>query len=356
MFRKVKKKAGKPRKREIEEDNDDNNDQNDDDEATSLHAKIRETQKKQKILASLPLATGKGSTGRIAGNSNNATKTPEGLQQQQQSAATEELSVLASKHKSAMEEFIEQQIEASTPKAQTPKNDFAEDEANDDNNHKNSDTLAKDEEELYQQLSREAYTGSQLASKNAPKDDDKGAGGTMLAGSGIAEVILPADRRLASSTVKTTPAGVVQNKNIGGGSSSAVPANSTEAALPLTTPTPFGRSMMTMMQQQQSNRLPPQEQGGATPKGADALYVDTHAAAADDDVNTQALAANAPTPDSGRLGFEAIRGRWTAGSTTPTASTPQNNNADNKNVRHHKNRDDQVFSNFVKREFEGHRR
>jgi hypothetical protein len=346
MFRKVKKKAGKPKKRVIEEDEDDNDQNAEDDAETSLHEKIRQTQKKQKILASMPLATGKGGTGRITGTTAiTSTHTDDQQQQQQQDQS---VSVLASKHKSAMEEFIEKQIEASTPRAKAPKRDF---EDNDDSGH--ISLVNNEEEDLYQQLSREAYTGGHLTSQSHPKDDDKGAGGAMLVGSGIAEVILPTDRRLAGAAAWNAheQPGVIKNRrNAVGSSSSAVPVGSTEA-LPLTTPAPFGRSMVT--QHGHVPREPPHVQAPSDTKNGDNDPASSAGGGTQKNGATAGASAAAPTtPDGGRLGFDAIRGRLSG--STPTTFT--SNHTGDKNKHFQKNRDDQVFSNFVKREMEGNRR
>ncbi|KAL3920534.1 MAG: hypothetical protein SGILL_003217, partial [Bacillariaceae sp.] len=346
MFRKVKKKAGKPshlrRKRDEDADNENGGDQDNDDNMQSLHDAIRQTQKKQKILASLPLTSG----GKGGGSSRIASAAAAQKDDPLQPNNPEDLSVLASKHKQNMEEFIEQQIEATTPKNKADRSSSFHDESSGntgDDNH----IILNDEEDLYQQLSREAYTGSSSL-QNTQKDDDKGAGGAMLVGSGIAEVILPTDQRLQSSSVNNPAGGVVKNRNIGG-SSSAVPKGSKEV-LPLTTPTPFGRNMV--QQQHQTVRQPPQLKGTPNDKSSSAANTSASTPAA---TTGNSDTREAPTTsDSARLGFDAMRGRLG----TPTGGTNNGNNKKNNNQSSYKNknRDDQIFSKFVKRQFEGNRR
>ena len=100
MFRKRTKKPNKNLRRkrtdesEKKQDDDENDDDDDDDGATGIA--IRKTMKKQKILASLPLASGSAVPKEKA-------KTTSKLEQQ----STAELSVLAKKHVRNMEAYIE---------------------------------------------------------------------------------------------------------------------------------------------------------------------------------------------------------------------------------------------------------
>ena len=89
MFRKPskKKKPSKIRKREEDED---------DDEDQSLVEKIRSTQKKQKILSSLPLVTGNPS--RKANKKTNDAENSENV--------TGEMSVMEKKHHQLMQDYI----------------------------------------------------------------------------------------------------------------------------------------------------------------------------------------------------------------------------------------------------------
>lgn len=339
MFRKHKKKMGKPanlrRKRSEDDENDislsSTSSRRGDDTVGTVQEAIRQTQKKHKILASLPLATGgTGSKHNKKGIGTLGRPGPdeETQQREQQSLYNGELSVLASKHQQNMEEFIEKQIEATAPKnAKQPAEDNFKAEPPKNN--------PNDDEDLYRQLSRETYRGNHT-SDDLPRDDDKGAGGAMLAGSGIAEVILPIQTRLGFSS----PIGnVAKNKNQHMTSSSAVPEGSTEV-LPLTTPTPFGRRMIQQQQQETSQR-------GTNPNES---HVEHQTVSSVDQIISGVTASS---PDDGRAGFDAYRGK-SAPQHAPNDTFITRNSRGTNNYR--KNRDDQVFSNFVQRHFDGNRR
>jgi hypothetical protein len=368
MFRKVKKKSGLRRKRpesgdypdnKIENDNDDDDDDNDVDFVT--HA-IRQTQKKHKILASLPLASGSAgsASGVDCGGGHKESKTL-GKQQSQPSLTSSsdktELSILASKHQQNMEEYISKHIQAITPQIKNNKNDIVDhghdkNDDMDDNNtpsqrQNSADDEEEEEEDLYQQLSRETYRGgvSTLMASHQQQyrqDDDQGAGGAMLVGSGIAEVILPAPIRLSSATTTTANDNMVRNKHNISSSSSAIPKG-TKEVLPLTTPKPIGRSMV---QQQALSQVHANS---------------THNASSNNNNNNNddsSKAAPTNTPDSKRAGFDAIiRGRPTHPSNGGAESIHAGQSSTSTTFQKKKNRDDQAFANFINKQYDsGHRR
>jgi hypothetical protein len=352
MFRKVKKKSGLRRRRpesgDSVETGENNEGENDDDDVVTRA--IQQTQKKQKILASLPLATGSATSD----GSYKEWKALRGKQhlhqqqhqhQQQQSSSSPdmtELSILASKHKQNMEEYIATQIQATTASI---KNNNNNNNNTMDNPNRQSEGIQEVEEDLYQQLSRETYRGennnSLLASNQQQQqqehrqDDDKGAGGTMLVGSGIAEVILPTKLRLSSAM-----GNIVRNKHTLS-SSSAIPKG-TKEVLPLTTPKPIGRSMVQQQSQQQQQ-----------PVHANSSHNFGNKDSNNDPPETSLI----NTPDSKRAGFDAIiRGRSTYAS-HGVESRSVGQSSSTSFLQKKRNRDDQAFSNFVNKQFDGsHRR
>lgn len=93
--------------------------------------------------------------------------------------------ILAKKHKKAMEEFIQSNMTSK---------DSTQNDGNDANGEKS--TMLDAEKELYAEL---LITSDGAANKIEEKDEgegDVGAGGTMMGGTGIAEVALPIDERI----------------------------------------------------------------------------------------------------------------------------------------------------------------
>ncbi len=161
MFRKVSKKpkAIQPRIQDTE-------DEQKEDHAL-MHERIRQTQRKHKLLASLPVATGddKPKKRRFL-----VTGTTEEWNDDDDA---QNLTVLAQKHKEAMDEYIEGQLN-STPG---------------EINSKPQNEKVDPEISLYQELA-----AATVPSKVLTEDDAKGA--MLVGGTGIAEVILPKNTEL----------------------------------------------------------------------------------------------------------------------------------------------------------------
>jgi len=272
MFRKPskKKKPSKIRKREEEED---------EEEDESLQDKIRSTQKKQKILSSLPLVTGNPSKRASKKSSSADVITPDN--------ATGEMTVMEKKQHQLMQEYIEKEMGSNNPSSDTKDNEDDEKEA-----------VATDEEALYQQLAKEVYSKRQY--ENQQVQEERGA--VLVGGTGLAEVILPASHAGNDNKSDQQSKNRVYRKDT---SSSAVPAKSSNATTTSLGTVPHFRSF-----QQRNKRAPvvPQEEKDAE-------------------------TANGETTenDGDRVGFNAYRGK-------PTEKKPM--------VK--KQRDDSVFSDFVK--------
>ncbi len=312
MFRKRTKKPGKNNLRRKRTD--EAKDEDDDDDENDVGIAIRNTMKKQKILASLPLT----SVGAVPKN----TK----VQEQQQSdpgQSTAELSVLAKKHVRNMEAYIEEKMAATQPKVSETKNNI---EATTNN-------VINSEEDLYRQLAREVT--ADVGNKLNEQPQDEGDGGAMLVGTGIAEVILPAT---AHKPVIAT--GRVYNKNNASLLSSAVPeAERHKHIMSKTTPKPFVKFRNNNNNNNNNNNSNSQANNNEN----------SHRDEPKPEETTQA--------NIRRQGFDAFRGK------TPAPSEDNNNNRDgaNRQTNNHrfktgKDRDDQVYSHFLKNALNGKRR
>ncbi len=103
--------------------------------------------------------------------------------------------VLRKKHKLAMEQYISNQMKDGKTPANNKNND-------DDSNSQNGKHVPKDKKDLYAQLlkssvvSLAAGAGTSNVTKSDPQEGDMGAGGAMLGGTGIAEVIIPVEDKI----------------------------------------------------------------------------------------------------------------------------------------------------------------
>ncbi|KAL3933305.1 MAG: hypothetical protein SGBAC_010457 [Bacillariaceae sp.] len=284
MFRKPskKKKPSKIRKREEGED---------EEEDLSLQEKIRSTQKKQKILGSLPLVAGNPSRRSIKKSPlNDAINADNG---------TGEMTVMEKKNHQLMQEYIEKEMNQDKPTGINNPNcgsNTNEDEA--------KATGAMDEETLYQELAKEVYSLKQH--ENQQVQEERGA--VLVGGTGLAEVILP-----ASHTGSDNRKGNQQNNSRvyrKKASSSAVPALSSVSTSNLNNSGPQFRNF------QQHRRAPmaPQQ---------------------DKDAEATTAGNEKLSGDADRVGFNAYRGKPTEKKTIVK-----------------KQRDDSMFSDFVKHQRE----
>eukprot|EP00574_Skeletonema_japonicum_P008639 CAMPEP_0201729996 /NCGR_PEP_ID=MMETSP0593-20130828/20753_1 /ASSEMBLY_ACC=CAM_ASM_000672 /TAXON_ID=267983 /ORGANISM="Skeletonema japonicum, Strain CCMP2506" /LENGTH=462 /DNA_ID=CAMNT_0048222445 /DNA_START=40 /DNA_END=1424 /DNA_ORIENTATION=+ len=104
--------------------------------------------------------------------------------------------ILAKKHRRAMEEFIQKNLQVGT--------DVSVVQSNDEVATTTASGPTEDEKELFAELlqSNDANSTNNPGNGSQSKEGDVGAGGAMMMGSGIAEVALPASERLR--TLKET--------------------------------------------------------------------------------------------------------------------------------------------------------
>lgn len=190
QFKKLKKK-NKARLRTRDNPNDDDNE-----EDLSAMEAIVQTKKKRKLLNEVLYKKGLDAAATLKPSleaavvETNADESKDATERMRAFAgeggdATAEGGVLQRKHASAMEEFIQENLKAEVVEKET-------------STRKNSGT-----DDLFAQLAsvsqKLAGTESVAASVG---EGDIGAGGAMLGGTGIAEVILPADDRI--QTIRET--------------------------------------------------------------------------------------------------------------------------------------------------------
>jgi hypothetical protein len=359
MFRKPKRTAKKAglRQKDAVDKNDDADDDDDNEEPEGKELELaRKRLKHHKILSSMPLTNGGGggaTKGDNATGEGHATAAAKEKQEKLNSAGGE-LSVLASKHQENMEQFIAQQLGGAGAGAVGEGTLTSKDKTDNMGN----------EDELYQQLAKEALirTRGENAGNNGgvggdaggaasstAVDEDKGDGGAVLVGAGIAEVILPVQERLYSSSTTTYSGGGgggqsrqyrVNRKDTA--SSSAVPEG--ERQVPLKTTAPF----RTMIRSGGG--------GGAAGQRQPTNY--------DNDKNSDKNNSNGESSAgvsasaSSRQGFAAFRGKPddSYGNHQQQHSGGTGRGGDGATGYRKKNRDDQMFSNYVHRHFEEKRK
>lgn len=354
MFRKRKIKAGKNLRKRPKDDGEQNEEGDDDDDSKATGIAIRKTMKKQKILASLPLtSTGKMSKGSgTNGNKNGAGRSssdqiPQRTPANAGQSSAAELSVMASKHVSNMEAFIEERMAATGTSNSASQGNTNNSATGTEENTRDTTNSITTEEDLYKQLAREVdpsssdNNNSQQHQQQPQHDGDQGDGGAaLLVGTGIAEVILPATNH---SLVAAPTSSRVWNKNYNLLSSAVPEGERHKHTLPKTTPKPIVKF------RKNNNTLP--QNNDSNPNSSN-----------HDDSNRNGLnnvqEQNPETSDTSRKGFDAFRGKVTASTMFNEGDNDNRNRNQNQNNRRKtgKDRDDQVYSHFLKNALNGKNR
>jgi hypothetical protein len=337
MFRKVpkKRKTGSSKARIRSGDDDDDN--SDDEEATSIHQRIQQTQKKHKLLASLPMTTGEandkpGGKKRRFLSVTDESKTNADMQH--------DMSVLDQKHQQAMEEFIKGKLDPSANEEEKEASDKA------------ANTSSIDPETaLYQELAASTVPSQVL---NASMDDDKDAKGAMLVGgTGIAEVILP--KAATFDNNKNKAAGVRYSRNphlssaVGGGASTTAKSDSKLLPAGFRSMVPANKD-----QSQDPELRAPHPLSKPLSYPNETFQSSDKADGTDKDKASAATTTNEPLVpptksddvDESRPGFASRKGGKPASAAASATSTTNNT----KPRGHQYQRDHAVFSKFVKRE------
>ena len=157
-------------------------DEDEDDDDEDIHQRIRNTQRKHKILEALPVASGEEqplSKRRFLSTTSTHREDD-----------SEHLTVLAQKHHRAMEEYIEGNMEGGNAQNTTS-----------DTTNVSNDPEAK----LYQELAAATVPSTVLGAI----EEDRGT--MLVGGTGLAEVILPKDKKFDNS--KQLKVGVRYSRN-----------------------------------------------------------------------------------------------------------------------------------------------
>ena len=294
MFRKVKSKA-KVRRRTYEEEDDGEVDDDPQD-------RIRATQKKQKILASLPMAAD--------GNHKKKSRFGSHNNQEEEEEDKANLTVLEQKHKQAMEAYIESNLSPSANAASKPAEATAAPK----------ETLDP-ERALYQELAA-ATVPSQILNQ-VEVNEAKGA--MLVGGTGIAEVILPKKTNTASAV----PSGIRYSRN------------------------PNLSSAIDMSGQQEKNQRDHQAEAPLPSAGFRSMVNQNSTTTTEEEgrrpqqEETNETADPAPPqqqqPDDDRPGFDALYHPKTTADAKPKQDKPRGQQF---------NKDHEAFSKFVKKQRE----
>jgi hypothetical protein len=206
MFRKPSKKRPAQLRRKRQEDEEDEEDE-------GISAKIQNTQKKLKLLSSMPLVTGEGSS---------ISQRASTIQNTDTSSSNAEISVLAKQHQQAMKDYIEDELQKDKACTESP---------NTTDPTQNAPTTS--EQALYQELAKDLYS-----KENEAQDKDQHGGVLSGLTTGLAEVILPSRYSGSGSSSSKQQRNPV-NKTLN--SSSAAPLSENYSS---TLPTPGVRSML----------------------------------------------------------------------------------------------------------------
>lgn len=180
------------------------NENSESEEEDSVLGKIQAVKKARKIKSLLKISTLERSKKKPkvgVGNEKEDTKTIQGNQDLRErlegifevrtgNAVENENNVMTLKHQMAMQEYIDAQMKKDDVQNGSTKSEQADVESAD---------IVKDKKDLYAKILREAtLMGSEMSGENQV-DEDVGAGGEMLGGTGIAEVELPVEQRLQTA-------------------------------------------------------------------------------------------------------------------------------------------------------------
>lgn len=307
MFRKVNKKrkpAGQPRITRVEAKDDD-----DDEEEASIHQRIQQTQKKHKLLAALPVASGDDKP------SKRRFLVPNSMRSSVTEDEPQNLTVLAKKHKQAMEDFIQERL--------------GNNESNSKEKVKTGATGSIDSEAaLYQELAAATVPSKVLGAGTI--EEDKGA--MLVGGTGIAEVILPKDKRFDNSNPAKDGVRYSRNPLLSSAVAGGVDAIATDNILPTA-------GFRSMVPGGQNNEQTPGE--AAVPKMPGEPHLDDSTAMATKPT-VQAPQQEKVAVDESRPGFAALKD----GGRKPEQNKPTLPKA--RGQQHQK--DHEAFTKFIRKE------
>lgn len=303
MFKKKQGKKPNIRRRNNEDDGDDNPEKNNgsENDPSSTHLQIQQKKKRRMVLESLQYRKGVSAT-RLLQKSPMEKLLDQQVDEKISDDPNQREGVLEQKHRIAMEEYIEENLGTFG----TNKEDVAD--------FRSDGSALNATEKLYAQLSEAAMRLAGRSAESHPIDADVGAGGGLVAGTGLAEVVLPMEERLA--TLEATARAAKARKQ---------PSSDTDLMKRLPSSKP------------NANPVPSRFSAPSRPK------VLNDSATGQEGV-VEGTKNNEDVPDNDRVGFEAFR-RQQAGET----------GSRHPNISHergHRATDDRAYKNFVTKQRE----
>lgn len=301
MFKKKQAKKSNLRRRSDDDDDDDNVERSDESNngPDTTHLQIQQKKKRRMVLESLQYKKGVSATRLL--QKAPIEKLPDEEAETPSDDPNKREGVLEQKHRKAMEEYIEQNLVGT----------FGEKKEDAEENLKGGSALNATEK-LYAQLSEAAMRLAGRSAESHPDDADSGADGGLVAGTGLAEVVLPVEERLV--TLEATARAAKSLKQ---------PSSETDMMKRL----PSSKS-------NNNNPVPSRFSAPSRPKALDDNVIEPEGV----------LEKAEDTRDGDRVGFQAFR-RQQAGE---TGSHSQNRSHE----REHRATDDRAFKNFVTKQRE----
>ncbi|CAB9500051.1 expressed unknown protein [Seminavis robusta] len=341
--RNVKQKGALRRKKDEEEEEEKSTQkaQQEEDETAATIARVK---KKRKLLTELQYKKGTDAASLLKGRDDSALDSAAGVDGTSTTVDQPDGSqegVMEQKHKQALEQYVESKLVGmvggdnnnNKPTSITNNNQDDSTTSNPNNNNK----LTK--EELYRQIAQTSENmvgrSSSTNQGDSKKDGDVGTGGAMLvAGTGLAEVILPVDERIKAVHATQEAAAVGPRKHAHHNNNNKSYGNMPKSQVPVL---PAGAARFQVSAADRHRHFPSNQRNNNTAS-----------------VPTTATTESVPEGDDdpGRVGFDAARGKAVASQTqnNNNHNNGQHNGRNNNNNNNHKNRssDDKVYGNFLK--------
>ena len=327
---------------------------------------IARIKKKRKLLTDLQYKKGTNAASLLTGHTHNnnplTNKVEDGANTAaaattDNTASSSQEGIMEQKHKQALEDYVEAKLadiaEDSVQKNQRDMNGTGGEQALvalPTTNQHQQPKLTK--EELYKQLAQTSEsmagrsTGNDNNNNNTDADGDVGAGGAMLvAGTGLAEVILPVNERL--KVVAAAQQAAAQQGTNKGKTYFGMPATNSHAL-------PAGTARFSVSAADKHRHFANssnQRGGGQQANNNNNNNQQNQATAA----GTSAAAVEETAAEKSRMGFEARQGKAVATTNTATGINDKNQRYQNDS-KHTRASDDKVYGKFIKKQRDNQRR
>ena len=358
-----------------EEDVDENDNQdestqrNDDDDNTNTEDAIARIKKKRKLLHDNQYKKGTNAAALLKGRTDDdPTKgdaTTSATTDQKTTASSSQEGIMEQKHKQALEDYVEAKLADIVGENNNNNNKTSSDDGDTEvstSQQVNGPKLTK--EELYKQLAQtsESLVGRRSASGDDPSntntnnnndaDGDVGTGGAMLvAGTGLAEVILPVHERLkavaATQEAAVAASGPARHRNANKGTYFGMPQTNQHSV-------PAGTARFQVSAADKHRHFASNSNRGQQQQQQQQQQ--------DNNPSTNAATTQETPEEQGRMGFDARQGKVAAGTHNTNAGSGQDSkhkNSNNSNQYANKNTrasDDKVYGKFIKKQRDNQRR